>query len=422
MDNNKKGVIKDQASIIDIEEDVLNKEVEDSLFSQIISLGIKSYTELIEEEITEICGKRYKHITGREFTRWSMTEPSAVFGGRKVKLLHPRVRNIKDNSEKELKTVKEYKDSEILSRRQMEQMIIGVSTRKYKRSLETGSLGLRTKNDSKSSVSRNFIAMTEAKLEAWRNELIRQEYPILMIDGIVFKKTTVIVVLGIDKEGNKAALGAWEGSTENSRVCTDLLHNLIERGFDSSGLKLAVIDGGKAISKALNDVFGKGFLIQRCQIHKKKNVTDYLPEHMRLTIRNAMSEAYNADSYETAKRLLLNIKSKLGKDYPQAARSLEEGLEETLTLHKLEVDKEIRKSLCTTNPIENFNAGIRNITRRIKRWRNSDMVIRWVCTGIVESERNFRKINGHKHLNLLLCNIDTITKGENITDSNSEVA
>ena len=422
MDNNKKGVIKDQASIIDIEEDVLNKEVEDSLFSQIISLGIKSYTELIEEEITEICGKRYKHITGREFTRWSMTEPSAVFGGRKVKLLHPRVRNIKDNSEKELKTVKEYKDSEILSRRQMEQMIIGVSTRKYKRSLETGSLGLRTKNDSKSSVSRNFIAMTEAKLEAWRNELIRQEYPILMIDGIVFKKTTVIVVLGIDKEGNKAALGAWEGSTENSRVCTDLLHNLIERGFDSSGLKLAVIDGGKAISKALNDVFGKGFLIQRCQIHKKKNVTDYLPEHMRLTIRNAMSEAYNADSYETAKRLLLNIKSKLGKDYPQAARSLEEGLEETLTLHKLEVDKEIRKSLCTTNPIENFNAGIRNITRRIKRWRNSDMVIRWVCTGIVESERNFRKINGHKHLNLLLRNIDTITKGKNITDSNSEVA
>ncbi|MDY6933967.1 MAG: IS256 family transposase [Spirochaetota bacterium] len=388
MDNNKKGVIKDQASIIDIKEEVLNKEVEDSLFNQIISLGIKSYTELIEDEITEICGERYKHIRDREFSRWSVTETSTIFGGRKVKLLHPRVRNIRDKREKDLKTVKKYKDSEILSRRQMEQMIIGVSTRKYKRSLETGSLGLRTNCKSKSSVSRNFIAMTEAKLVAWRNEPIRQEYLILMIDGIVFKKTTVIVVLGIDKEGKKSALEAWESSTENSRVCTDLLHNLIERGFDLSGLKLAVIDGGKATRKALNDVFGKGFLIQRCQIHKKKNVTDYVPEHMRLTIRNAMSEAYNADSYETAKRLLLNIKSKLGKDYPQAARSLEEGLEETLTLHKLEAHKEIRKSLCTTNPIENLNAGIRNITRRVKRWRNSDMVIRWAWTGIIESEKN----------------------------------
>ena len=317
-----------------------------------------------------------------------MTETSTIFGGRKVKILHPRVRDIRDNKEKDLETVKKYKDSEILSRRQMEQMIIGISTRKYKRSLETGSLGLKTNNDSKSSVSRNFIAMTKAKLEAWRNEPIRQEYPILMIDGMVFKKTTVIVVLGIDKDGNKAVLGAWEGSTENSRVCIDLLHNLIERGFNLSRLKLAVIDGGKAIRKALNDVFEKGYLIQRCQIHKKKNVTDYLPEHMRLTIQNAMSEAYNADSYETAKRLLLNIKSKLGKDYPQAARSLEEGLEETLTLHKLEAHGEIRKSLCTTNPIENLNAGIRNITRRVKRWRNSDMVIRWAWTGIIESEKN----------------------------------
>jgi len=394
--------------------------VEDSLFKQIISLGIKSYTELIEEEITEICGERYKNITGREFTRWSMAETSTIFGGRKVKILHPRVRNIKDNSEKELETVKKYKDSEILNRRQMEQMIIGVSTRKYKRSLETGSLELKTNCDSKSSVSRNFIAMTKAKLEAWRNDPIKKKYPILMIDGIVFKKTTVIVALGIDKDGNKAALGAWEGSTENSRVCTDLLHNLIERGFDLSELKLAIIDGGKAIRKALNDVFEKECLIQRCQNHKKKNVTDYLPEHMRLTIRNAMSEAYNADSYETAKRLLLNIKSNLGKKYPQAARSLEEGLEETLTLHKLKAHKEIRKSLSTTNPIENLNGGIRNITRRVKRWRNSDMVIRWVCTGIIESERNFRRINGHKHLNLLLSNIETI--GGNIIESNLEVA
>lgn len=410
MRNSKKKGSKKQVSIIDVKGKNLNKEIKDSLFEHIILLGIESYLETIENEITEICGKRYKNISNREFTRWSTTETPVILGGRKIQIQYNRVRNIKNNEEKELQAVTKYKDKELLSERQMRQMIIGVSTRKYSRSLETGIDELKPFCDSKSSVSRNFIAKTRAKLEAWRNEPIKKKYPILMIDGIVFKKTTVIVVLGIDKDSNKKVLGAWEGATENSRVCIDLLHNLIERGYNPLDLKLAVIDGSKALRKAINDVFGKELLVQRCQIHKKKNVVDYLPDHMRETIRNAITEAYNVDSYEIAKRLLINIIKKLEKEYPQAARSLEEGLEETLTLHKLKAHKKIRKSLATTNPIESLNSGIRNISKRVKRWRHSDMVIRWVCSSIIESERNFKKINGHVHLDALLKNIESREK------------
>lgn len=421
MKKSKQMGLKNQARIIGKEKNDLNREVEHSLLQQVLSLGIASYLEIIENEITAICGERYKHMTNREFTRWSTTKTPVILGGRKISISHTRVRNTNDNSEKEIEAIRQCKNKELLSQRQMEQMIIGVSTRKYKRSLETtvDNLG-DTYSDSKSTVSRNFIAKTKEKLEAWRNEPIKEIYPVLMIDGIVYKKTTVIVVLGIDKKGNKKVLGAWEGSTENSRVCIDLLQSLIDRSFNVSELKLAVIDGSKALRKALDDVFGKDLLIQRCQIHKKKNVAEYVPKEKRETVRRAISEAYASEKYETAKKLLLNITRWLEKEYPQAARSLKEGMEETLTLHKLKAHNQIRKSLCTTNPIESLNSGIRNVTRRVKRWRNSDMVIRWVCTGIIDSERNFRKINGHVHLDALLQNIESV--GEKVLEENKRVA
>lgn len=398
----------------------IKEEIHDSLLEKVISLGIESYLELIEEEITAICGERYKHITGREFGRWSSKETSVTLGGKKVSVKHSRVRNLKVNQERDLEAVACYKDKELLSERQMEQMIIGVSTRKYKRSLETVPGTMNSMSVSKSSVSRNFIAKTREKLGAWRSEPIREIYPFIMIDGIVYAKTTVLVAMGIDKKGNKKALGAWEGSTENSRVCIDLLQSLIERGFNTSECKLAIIDGGKALRKAIDDVFGKGILIQRCQVHKKRNVADYLPKEKRETVRRAISEAYNAETYDTAKKLLQNIICRLDKDYPGAARSMKEGLEETLVLHKLKAHKSIRKSLSTTNPIESLNSGIRNITKRVKRWKNSEMVMRWVYTGIIESEKNFRKINGHDHIDSLLINIESF--GSKVLEENSQAA
>lgn len=398
----------------------IKEEIQDSLLEKVISLGIESYLELVEEEITSICGERYKHITGREFGRWSSKETSVTLGGKKVSVKHSRIRNLKENQEREIDTVACYKDKELLSERQMEQMIIGVSTRKYKRSLETLSGTMNSSSVSKSSVSRNFIAKTREKLGAWQSEPIREIYPFIMIDGIVYARTTVLVAMGIDKKGNKKVLGAWEGSTENSRVCIDLLQSLVERGFNIPGCKLAIIDGGKALRKAIDDVFGKRILIQRCQVHKKRNVADYLPKEKGETAKRAISEAYNAENYDTAKKLLHNITSWLEKDYPSAARSMKEGLEETLTLHKLKAHKSIRKSLSTTNPIESLNSGIRNVTKRVKRWKNSEMVMRWVCTGIIESEKNFRKINGHDHIDSLLTNIESFR--EKLLEENSQAA
>lgn len=398
----------------------IKEEIQNSLLEKVISLGLESYLELVKEEITSICGERYKHITGREFGRWSSKETFVTLGGKKVSVKHSRVRNLKEKKERELETVACYRDKELLSERQMEQMIIGVSTRKYKRSLEAISSAMHNRSVSKSSVSRNFIAKTREKLGAWQSEPIREIYPFIMIDGIVYAKTTVLVAMGIDKKGNKKALGAWEGSTENSRVCIDLLQSLIERGFNIPECKLAIIDGGKALRKAISDVFGKGILIQRCQVHKKRNVADYLPKEKRETVRRAISEAYNTETYDTAKKLLQNIISWLDKDYPSAARSMKEGLEETLTLHKLKAHKSIRKSLSTTNPIESLNSGIRNVTRRVKRWKTSEMVMRWVYTGIIESEKNFRKINGHDHIDSLLINIGTF--GNKVLEENSQAA
>jgi len=416
----KKQGRKKQEGITTLSEKDLLEELHNSLLEKVLSLGIESYIEIIENEITEICGERYKHISGREFTRWSSKETPVILGGQKIPISHSRVRNIKNRKETEIESIKCYKDKELLSNRQMEQMIIGVSTRKYKRSLETVIAGMEPYSNSKSTVSRNFIAKTQEKLEAWRNEPIKESYPFLMIDGIVYAKTTVLVALGIDEKGNKKALGAWEGSTENSRVCIDMLHSLVDRGFDLSACKLAVIDGGKALRKALDEVFGKDILIQRCQVHKKRNVADYLPKEKRETVKRAISEAYNAKNYDSAKKSLQNTINWLDKDYPSAARSLREGLEETLTLHKLNAHRQIRKSLSTTNPIESLNSGIRNITRRVKRWNNSNMVIRWVCTGIVESEKNFRKINGHDHIDSLLINIESI--GKKVLEENRDAA
>jgi len=419
MKGKRKGSKKQEGILENTGKD-LAYEVGNSLFDLIVTLGMASFIEEIEDEVRKVCGDRYKHQSNREYMRWSAHESPVIFGGRKISIRHPRVRNIRTKTEKQIETIQQYKDRELLSLRQMEQMIIGVSTRKYRRSLETGIDGLEPYGDSKSTVSRNFVAKTLEKLKAWRDQLINELYPIIMIDGIVYAGTTVIIALGINKTGDKKVLGAWEGSTENSRVCIDLLQNLIERGFDPSACKLAVIDGSKALRKALDDVFGKRILVQRCQVHKKKNVAEYLPKEKRESAQKAMSEAYNAESYAIAKRSLLNLVKHLEKEYPQAARSLTEGMEETLTLHKLKAHKKIRKSLCTTNPIESLNSGIRNITRRVKRWRNSDMVIRWVCTGIIESEKNFRKINGHMYIEALLKNIERM--GENILEENSKAA
>lgn len=376
----------------------LTGESAETLIEYIIRAGIEALYEIVESEITELCGERYKHICGRVFSRWSKTESEVIMGGRRITIPHSRVRDVQEGRERPLETIVACKRKDLLGDRQLEQVVVGVSTRKYKRSLE-GDVGYGT---SRSAVSRNFIGATSARLNDWLHRPLVKEYPVLMIDGILFRKVTVVVVMGITEAGEKEVLSFREGSTENARLCTDLVQSLIERGMNPSTVLMATVDGGKGILKALRDIWGVDFLIQRCQLHKKRNVEDYLPQEKRQMARAAMNEAYKAPTFEAARKLLKNLSRKLAEDYPQASRSLEEGLEETLTLLKINAPRELHRSLATTNPIESLMSGIRYTTKRVKRWRNSAMVVRWVFAGIMESQRNFRKINGHRHMKYLI--------------------
>ena len=389
----------------------------------ILSAGINALRELVEDEIRELCGVKYRNVADRALTRWGTTDSPIVLGGKRILIERGRVRDTHKKSEVRLKTIDACNAQDLLAERQLESMLIGVSSRKFVRSEEARLAGKKNYADSKSSVSRNFVLKTRQKLDDWLHARIDTDYPVLMIDGTVFKKTTVIIVLGIDRAGNKRVLGAWDGSTENSRVCTDLLQNLMERGLRPEGVSMAVLDGGKAIHKAITDVFGANILIQRCQVHKQRNVLEYVPKELRHRVQWEMADAYKAADYATAKKTLESLGRWLAKDHESAARSLGEGLEETLLLHKLGITGALRKTLASTNLIENLNSRIKAQTARVRRWRNSNMVMRWVYTGIAEAEKGFRRVKGYKDMNLLAIRIEEYReKGFISLDTSPEVA
>jgi len=414
---------------------VLRKSSEESLQTEpesfirtdamdfILSAGINALRELVEDEIQELCGVKYRNVADRALTRWGTTDSPIVLGGKRILIERGRVRDTHKKSEVRLKTIDACNAQDLLAERQLESMLIGVSSRKFVRSEEARLVGKKNYADSKSSVSRNFVLKTRQKLDDWLHARIDTDYPVLMIDGTVFKKTTVIIVLGIDRAGNKRVLGAWDGSTENSRVCTDLLQNLMERGLRPEGVSMAVLDGGKAIHKAITDVFGANILIQRCQVHKQRNVLEYVPKELRHRVQWEMADAYKAADYATAKKTLESLGRWLAKDHESAARSLGEGLEETLLLHKLGITGALRKTLASTNLIENLNSRIKAQTARVRRWRNSNMVMRWVYTGIAEAEKGFRRVKGYKDMNLLAIRIEEYReKGFISLDTSAEVA
>ncbi len=388
------------------EESSIQKLIRTGMMEFVMQAGIESVIGLIEEEITACCGERYRNLVGRVCSRWGFTESPLVMGGKKVMVKRGRVRDLATRREVQLETIAALKDTDLLAERQLEQMLVGVSTRKCHRSLEAMPSDVRTFSDSKSSVSRRFVLKTTRMLQERLYRKIKDEYPILLIDGTVFKETTIIIALGIRKDGEKCVLGFWNGSTENSAVCTDLLADLVERGLAAEKVRLAVLDGGKAIRKAVNAVFGEKLLVQRCQFHKVENVMGYLTEEMKPSVKRAMQEAYATKDYDTALRLLGNLAKMLVKDNVQAAQSLEEGLAETLTLHRIGIDGALRRSLSTTNLIENLNSRIKGHTVRIRRWKNPNMVLRWVLTGICEAEKGFRRIKGYKGIENLVWLID----------------
>jgi transposase-like protein len=360
----------------------------------VVAAGMKALEELLEEERSVVCGRRYSHNAERRASRNGHAKGSLVMGGRRVTVRRPRART-RAKEEVILPSWSTFSSSDPLTDRAVEQMVVGVSTRKYRRSLERLPEDVVERGTSKSAVSRRFVAKTEEQMTAWmKRDLGALELAALMLDGICFREHVMLVAVGIDVHGNKHILGLREGATENAVACTDLLTGLRERGLKTDRSLLVVIDGGKALRAAVRKVFGVRALVQRCQVHKTRNVGEYLPKPAAASAKKVMQQAYRCGDPERAKRLLTGLARQLETNHPSAAESLREGLEETLTIMHLDLPEALARSLACTNIIENLMGSIRDMSRRVKKWRGGKMIERWTCTAILEASNKFRRLRG----------------------------
>jgi transposase-like protein len=282
-------------------------------------------------------------------------------------------------------------------------MVLGVSTRRYARSLEPLPEAVTVRGVSKSAVSERFVYGTERKLaELMSRDLREHRVVALLIDGVHFGEHVVLAAVGVDERGDKHALGLREGATENTAAVRALLADLVERGLATDRSLLIVIDGAKALHKAVVEVFGAHALIQRCREHKRRNVTDALPERLRPAVRSAMNQAYATRDAKRARRQLETLARQLEHQHPGAAASLREGLEETLTVMRLGLPENLERVLSSTNLIENLFSRVREIGRRVRRWQSGTMVLRWTAAGVLEAERGFRKLAGYRAMPILV--------------------
>jgi transposase-like protein len=372
------------------------------LLSFVQQMGMVALSELLATEAAMIAGPKGKHIEGRTHHHWGTGTTPVCFGGRNVSLPHPRVRvrGQGRGAEVTLPSVEALRDGDPMSDRVAEQIALGVSTRGYDRSLEPVDESIETRGTSKSNASRALIDATTEKLAHFvSRKLDDVDLVAMFIDGIEFAGHAVLIALGVTIDGTKTPLGIWAGSTENTVVVTELLSNLVGRGLRVEASMLFVIDGGKAIRKALRDVFGDRAVVQRCQVHKARNVRDHLPESRRAYVAKQMRDAYDSATAATAKKKLMQLASWLdanGED--GAAASLREGLDETLTVLRLNLPAALRRTFATTNPIENMNGSLRRIARNVKRWKDEAMIRRWVALGIAEAQKGFRRVKGYVHM------------------------
>src|SRR5579863_9584472 len=361
--------------------------VREALYDTVIGAGLACVDEVLETERVALCGERYEHLPDRQALRAGHVASSLVLGGRRVAVQRPRARSVAGR-ELRLPSWREWSARDPLEQRAVEQMVLGVSTRGYARSLEPLPEAVAVRGISKSAVSERFVYGTERKLaELMSRELGQLRVVALLIDGVHFGEHVV---------------GLREGATENAAAVRTLLADLVERGLDTNRALLIVIDGAKALHQAVVEVFGAHGLIQRCREHKKRNVTDALPERLRATVRSAMNQAYATRDTKRARRLLDGLARRLEHQHPGAAASLREGLEETLTVMRLGLPENLERVLSSTNLIENLFSRVREIGHRVKRWQSGTMVLRWTATGVLEAERGFHKLIGYRAMPILV--------------------
>ncbi len=369
--------------------------------------GLRVALCLLEEELLRRCGERYRRLPDREATRFGSQPGVLVIGGQKLPIDKPRARYVDGRGEVLLETYERLQRPEALPRSALAKMVRGVSCRDYEGVLDLARDGIGVK---KSSVSRGFVKASADELEKLRaRPLSALRLVALFLDGVDFAGEMLIVAMGLDEHGHKHLLGLRQGGRENAEVCTSLLTELRERGLDTTRPILAVLDGSKALASAVKQVWGERALIQRCQAHKKRNVKAPLAAEHHAELDRRLNRAYHGDNYEAALKQLHDTATWLNRLNPDAAHSLREGLEETLTVVKLGLSETLRKTLATTNPIESALDTTRTVTRRVKRWRDGSMKLRWCAAGLLKVEKKFRRIKGYRDIPKLIAALDALT-------------
>jgi len=371
-----------------------------------LTAGITTLASMMEEDAARLCGPRYGRADGKSGHRWGKTTGKAGFHGGKVEIERPRVRSVEDGGEMALPSWQAALSEDLLGKWALNLMLINVSTRKFGRAvrLPGGDIpATRGSGVSRSAVSRRFVALSAERMKEWMAaDLSGLDLLIIQIDGIHIEDNLMLLAaVGIDGNGTKHPLGVIEGATENAAVAQALLDNLIGRGLDPTVCRLFIVDGAKALSKAIRNTFGRHTPIQRCQVHKARNITERLAKPLHASVRKALRQAWELDDADKAEKLIRTLARRLEREAPGVCASILEGIDEILTVTRLGLPVELRRSLACTNIIENMNGTIRQVCRNVKRWRDAKMVLRWTAAAMLEAAKGFRRLKAHKQLPVL---------------------
>jgi putative transposase len=386
----------------------LTGAVKEGLLALAVGAGLQVMQVLMDESVTALCGPKGAHDPARTAVRHGSEDGVVSLGGRQVPVRRPRVRTADRRAEVAVPAYELFAATELLGEMALERMMAKLSTRRYGAGLEPvgSTVESSARATSRSAVSRRFVAMTERALdEMMHAELSELDLIAVMIDGVHFAEHLCVVALGITIEGTKIPLGLVEGSTENATVVKELLAGLRDRGLDVCRPILVVIDGAKALAAAVREVFDRP-AVQRCQLHKVRNVEGYLPKALASTVAKKMRAAYRDPDALHAEATLELLARSLERAHPGAAGSLREGLAETLTVNRLGVPPTLARTLRSTNAIESMIEICRDHSSNVKRWRDGQMALRWCAAGMNEAAKQFRRVNGYLHLAALRIALD----------------
>jgi putative transposase len=367
-----------------------------ALIQDLIPLGLMHIKEELQGEVRRLAGDRYKRNGLSGHCRWARQRGSVYIKDQKVPVIYQRVRDTINNREVPLSVYERFQRPKDLDEGLLRRVLHGLSCRNYSECAEAvpGALSL-----SPSTVSRRFIRASERKLrDLMERRLDGYDFVAVVMDGKRFGEDEIIIAIGITIEGRKVVLGIIQSATENHSVCRDFLHGLIDRGLRYDDGLLCIIDGAKGLRKAINEVFGVYGVVQRCQWHKRENVLKYLPKGLHSQFRQKLQRAYDKSTYEEAKAALKRVRAELKLINESAVDSLDEGFEETLTIHRLGMHGELKRSFRTTNIIESVMAHIGQKTDKVDYWHNSNQKQRWVATSLLYIEQRLNKVNGYRHL------------------------